>query len=382
MPELLPQWLLSSGSKMRAFVSIDLDAISHNIAQIKGKTDAKILAVVKADAYGHGLIPISKCALEYGVDWLGVALLEEALELRKAGISAPIIAWLTPPGEDFKEALISDIDLSVSSVLLFEEILEAARDLKAKPRLHFEIDTGMRRGGVLDEWDDFLDFAIKHKDEYELVGFWSHFARADEPDSNMNQKQREEFEGMLNLLIKKGLHPQIVHLSNSAATLTQPAAHHQMIRLGIAMYGLSPDVKTMAPASKYDLKPAMTVRAQLHLVKSAHTGDAVGYGGTAILKRNTKLGVIVMGYSDGLPRATSNDVGVLHGEAKAPLIGRISMDQCVVDLGPDSLAQAGDYVTVMGGDGYSIDEWAAASGTINYEIVTRIASRVPRIYSR
>ena len=146
------------------------------------------------------------------------------------------------------------------------------------------------------------------------------------------------------------------------------------------MYGLSPDVNFMSPASEFQLIPAMTVKAQLHLVKAAKAGDAVGYGGTQILKHDTKLGVVTMGYSDGLPMNTTKSAGVSFDGVRAPLVGRISMDQCVVDLGIDSTAEAGDYVTVIGGDGYSIDEWAAAAGTINYEIVTRIATRVPRIY--
>jgi len=181
-------------------------------------------------------------------------------------------------------------------------------------------------------------------------------------------------------LRERGLHPEIVHLSNSAATLTRSSAHRSMVRLGIAMYGLSPDVSEMGSASVFNLRPAMTIKAQLHLVKQAKAGDAVGYGGVEVLSHDTKLGVVAMGYSDGLPRSTSNGAGVVFDGVRAPLVGRISMDQCVVNLGPESRAEAGDYVTVMGGEGYSIDEWAAADQTINYEIVTRIASRVPRIY--
>ena len=365
---------------MRAYVQVDLQAIEHNIKQISSQTSAAILAVVKADAYGHGLIPVAKKALEAGATWLGTALLEEAIALRAAEIEVPVIAWLTPPHDDFASALKFNIDLSVSSVVLFEEILDHARSSGIRPRLHFEIDSGMRRGGVLNEWDDFVQFALKHKAEYELVGFWSHFARADEPDSQFNLVQHNEFERKIAQLEAVGLSAQIIHLSNSAAILSNPSAHKSMVRLGIAMYGLSPDVRTMGSGSDFNLRPAMTIKAQIHLIKEAKAGDAVGYGGTEVLLRDTKLGVVVMGYSDGLPRSTSNAAGVSFEGQKAPLVGRISMDQCVVDLGPHSSAQAGDYVTVMGGDGYTIDDWALAANTINYEIVTRIASRVPRIY--
>lgn len=365
---------------MRAFAQIDLSAIEHNIGEIKSRTSATVLAVVKADAYGHGLIPVATRALESGATWLGTALLEEAITLRQAGIEVPIIAWLTPPHDDFETAIKLNIDLSVSSEKLFAEILVHGRKVGRKPRLHFEIDSGMRRGGVLTDWEDFLRFAVDHKDEYTLVGFWSHFARADEPESDFNRLQESEFDSKLSQLESAGLKPEFVHLSNSAAILSNSSAHRSMVRLGIALYGLSPDVKTMGIGSLFNLRPAMTIKAQIHLVKNAKAGDAVGYGGTEVLSHDTKLGVIVMGYSDGLPRSTSNDAGVSFKGKKAPLVGRISMDQCVVDLGIESTAQAGDYVTVMGGDGYSIDEWATAAQTINYEIVTRIASRVPRIY--
>ncbi len=365
---------------MRAFVRVDLEAIRHNIGEARSRSNAAILAVVKADAYGHGLIPVATTAIDSGASWLGTALLEEALALRDAGIKVPIISWLTPPGEDFESALKNEIDLSVSSIGLLQEILEVGQRLGIKPRIHFEIDTGMHRGGVLNGWSEFLEFAVLRQSDYLLIGFWSHFASADDPLNVYNEFQEKEFSQKLSELRRAGLEPEIVHLSNSAAILTRPSAHHEMTRLGIAMYGLSPDVQIMGPSSGLNLRSAMTISAKIHLIKSAKAGDAIGYGGTEVLKSDTKLGVIVMGYADGLPRRSNNSAGVYVDSRRAPLIGRISMDQCVVDLGPDSKAQAGDYVTVMGGDGYSIDEWAAASGTINYEIVTRIASRVPRVY--
>jgi len=364
----------------RAYAEIDLAAIAHNVATIKKSTDAQVLAVVKADAYGHGIVSVAQTAISAGASWVGTALLEEAITLRKAGISDRLIAWLTPPGEDFVAAIKHNIDLSVSSVQLLHEILTAAKSLGVKPRLHIEVDTGMRRGGLLDEWQEFLAELVKVKDEIHLIGLWTHFARADEPDSAATPEQIAQFESYLGEMKSVDIHPEIIHLSNSAATLSFPGAHKSMVRLGIAMYGLSPDVSTLGDASRFGLKPAMTVKAKLALVKSAPRGSAVGYGGTAILNEDTNLGVVVMGYSDGIPRATSSAAGVLIEGKRAPLVGRVSMDQFVVDLGPTTTARAGDYVTVFGGEGYSIDEWAAAAGTINYEIVTRIASRVPRIY--
>jgi len=363
---------------MRAYVEVDLAAIKANIQ--KFAKDQEVLAVVKADAYGHGLVPVATAALEAGASWLGVALLEEALALRAAGITAPVIAWLTPPGENFAQALKSQIDLSVPSVKICEEILDAAHRVGIKPRIHLEVDTGMHRGGVLDEWDALLELLVARKSEYELVGFWTHFARADEPSESYTELALTVFEEKLTLARAAGLAPAIIHCANSAATINFPGSHRTMVRLGIATYGLSPDVTTMGNSSDLGLTPAMNIYAKLQLVKSVRKGDAIGYGGVGVATQDTTIGVVVMGYSDGIPRGADSRAGVYHDGKRAPLIGRVSMDQCVVDLGPGSRASAGDYVALISADGYTADDWAAASNTINYEIVTRIATRVPRKY--
>ena len=364
---------------MRAFVEVNLNAISNNIKLVKSKTQAQILAVVKADAYGHGLIPVAKCAVDAGATWLGVALLEEAISLREAGIKVPIISWLTPPSSDFKQAIELDIDLAIPSLKHLELIVAAGKAVGKKPRVHIEVDTGMTRGGLLGEWPEFL-IAAKGA-EIEVVGFWSHFARADEPDEIANQSQMLEFESKLAQLIATGITPKYIHLANSAATLTNPNSHKNIVRLGIAMYGLSPDVNTLGSSQNLELEPAMTLKAEIHLVKRVPAGSPVGYGGTQTTLRDTKLAIITIGYADGIPRNASSAAGVFVAGRKAAIIGRVSMDQFVVDLGADSNAVAGEIVEVFGANGYSIDDWAAASGTINYEIVTRIAARVPRIYA-
>ena len=364
---------------MRAFVEVNLNAISNNIKLVKSKTQAQILAVVKADAYGHGLIPVAKCAVDAGATWLGVALLEEAISLREAGIKVPIISWLTPPSSDFKKAIELDIDVAIPSLKHLELIVAAGKAVGKKPRVHIEVDTGMTRGGLLGEWPEFL-IAAKGA-EIEVVGFWSHFARADEPDEIANQSQVLEFESKLAQLIATGITPKYIHLANSAATLTNPNSHKNIVRLGIAMYGLSPDVNTLGSSQNLELEPAMTLKAEIHLVKRVPAGSPVGYGGTQTTLRDTKLAIITIGYADGIPRNASSAVGVFVAGRKAAIIGRVSMDQFVVDLGADSNAVAGEIVEVFGANGYSIDDWAAASGTINYEIVTRIAARVPRIYA-
>ena len=371
----------------RAVAEINLNAIASNLKFIKGKTNAQLLAVVKADAYGHGLIPVSKSAIEAGANWLGTALLEEAITLRENGIKVPIIAWLTPCGEDFKSAINLNIDLSISSLEVLNEIIDSSAQLGKKPRLHIEIDTGMSRGGVGDDWDSFVGEVSKlvKDDKISLVGVWSHFARADEPLEKMNSQQLSIFTDRVTKLINSGIKPEFLHIANSAAALTFKDAHKNIIRWGIGLYGLSPDVNYMGDSISIGLKPAMKLKAKLNLVKKVKSGSTVGYGATAVVKQDTKLGVVTLGYADGIPRNANNLAGVFVCGKRAPLIGRVSMDQFVVDLGIESLAKTGDEVIVFGAgnDGeYTIDEWAKACGTINYEIVTRIGPRVPRIYTR
>jgi alanine racemase len=371
----------------RAVAEINLNAIESNLKFIKGKTNAQLLAVVKADAYGHGLIPISKSAIEAGANWLGTALLEEAVTLRENGIKVPIIAWLTPCGEDFKSAINLNIDLSISSLEVLNEIIDSSAQLGKKPRLHIEIDTGMSRGGVGDDWDSFVGEVSKlvKEDKISLVGVWSHFARADEPLEKMNSQQLSIFTDRVTKLINSGIKPEFLHIANSAAALTFKDSHKNIIRWGIGLYGLSPDVNNIGDSISIGLKPAMKLKAKLNLVKKVKSGSTVGYGATAVVKQDTKLGVVTLGYADGIPRNANNLAGVFVCGKRAPLIGRVSMDQFVVDLGIESLAKTGDEVIVFGAgnDGeYTIDEWAKACGTINYEIVTRIGPRVPRIYTR
>jgi alanine racemase len=371
----------------RASAEISLLAIADNLKLIKSKTNAQVLAVVKADAYGHGLIQVGKAAENAGADWLGTALLEEGITLRNSGIKIPIISWLTPLGEDFKAAINLDIDLSISSTELLNEIVLAGKSVKKIPRIHVEVDTGMSRGGVGDDWQLFLAELSKAvaANEINIVGIWSHFARADEPDEVMNKEQLTVFEDRIKSAGAAGIKADFIHIANSASSLTNNGAHKNIIRWGIGLYGLSPDLNNLGDSKSLNLKPAMRLKAKLHLVKAVKAGVSVGYGGTAITKSDTKLGVVTLGYADGIPRNANNLAGVFVGRKRAPLIGRVSMDQFVVDLGSNSLAKTGDEVIVFGdgaGGEYTVDEWAKASGTINYEIVTRIGSRVPRIYPR
>jgi alanine racemase len=361
---------------MRAEARIDLDRIAANINVLKGPSHTPLMAVVKADAYGHGLIEVGLAAERSGADWLGVALLEEAVKLRTHGVRLPILAWLVPPGSDFKQAVAHDIDIAIASIAAFTEVSA----LPNKPRIHVELDTGMSRGGFLDEWNEFLksDFS-----KVNVMGVFSHFARADEPEEKQNADQLKCFLEMVQDLANIGINPEIRHLSNSAATLKNAAAHFDLIRTGISMYGLTPDIKSLGDSRSLGLMAAMQLRAKLHLVKTVPANTPVGYGATAYTSKQTKLGVVAMGYADGIPRVAQG-AGVFVDGMRAPIIGRVSMDQFVVDLGASSTAKSGDWVIVFG-DGsrgeYTADDWGVASGSINYEIVTRIGPRVPRIYA-
>ena len=361
----------------RAEAIIDLDRISENVKHLKGLAGVDLMAVVKADAYGHGLIPVARAALAGGATSLGVALLEEAITLREAGISAPILAWLVPPGSDYKTAVDHDIELAASSIIALDEI--SAVKSANRPRVHLEVDTGMTRGGFLSEWGK-LD--AHHVANLDIVGIFSHFARADEPGQEQNDLQRARFKEMVATLESFGFTNIVRHLSNSAATLKDADSRFDLVRTGIAIYGLTPDVNTLGTSISLGLKSAMSLRAKLHLVKEVPANSPVGYGATAVTDRYTKLGIVAMGYADGIPRIAQGAGIFVHG-TRAPIIGRVSMDQFVVDLGPDSQAISGEWVEVFGdgvAGGYTAEEWGSASGSINYEIVTRIGPRVPRIY--
>jgi alanine racemase len=359
----------------RAEAIVDLTAIAANVKKLKATSGTELMAVVKADAYGHGLVPVAKAALNAGASWLGVALVEEAHSLRAAGVTAPILAWLVPHGSDYAAAIDAQIDLAVPSLDIFKEIVATGK----RARIHIEVDTGMTRGGFLEEWSEFLksDFS-----KVEVIGVFSHFARADEVSEKQNQDQLANFNNAIADLAGVGVNPQLKHLSNSAATLTNQSSAFDLVRTGIAMYGLTPDLEHLGTSESLGLVAAMEVRAKLHLVKQVPANSPVGYGATESTSRDTVLGVVAMGYADGIPRV-AKAAGVFFAGKRCLIIGRVSMDQFVVDLGPETRAKAGDYVVIFnnGTAGeFTAEDWGIASGSINYEMTTRIGPRVPRIY--
>ena len=362
---------------------IDLAAIRGNVATLKAGTRAEVMAVVKADGYGHGLLPSARAALDGGASWLGVAIVEEALALRADGITAPILAWLWTPGEDevIRRALSADVDLSVSGQWQLDVIVAAARDSGRAARVHLKIDTGLSRNGVYAaDWPDVLAHAAKAQAEgaVEIVGIWSHFVYADEPGHPTVARQMAAFTDALDEAQRAGITPQLRHLANSAATLTLPAAHFDLVRPGIAVYGLSP----VPQRGDFGLTPAMTVRAEIANVKRVRAGEGVSYGHAYTTDRETTLALVPLGYADGVPRAATNLGPVSINGVRGTVSGRVCMDQFVVDVG-DLRVAPGD-VAVLFGPGASgeplAQDWADAVGTIHYEIVTRIGPRVARRY--
>ncbi|GAA2870600.1 alanine racemase [Actinoplanes cyaneus] len=362
----------------QAEVRVDLDAIRDNVALLRARTSAEVLVAVKADAYGHGLVPASRAAVAGGATWLGVATLGEALELRRAGIEARVLAWLLAPGLPLHEGVEAGIDLSAATPDLIAELVTAARTAGRPARVHLKLDTGLARGGAVpSEWPALFEAAAKAQagGDVEVVGVWSHFACADEPGHESIDRQLAAFTAGLELAGRYGLAPRYRHIANSAATLTRPDAHFDLVRVGIAAYGLSP-----IAGQTYGLRPAMTARARVTLTKRVPQGQGVSYGLTYHTARETTLAVIPLGYGDGVPRHASSAGPVRVGEVTARIAGRVCMDQFVVDVG-DAPVAAGDVVTLFGDGGPSADDWAEATGTINYEIVTRFgSSRVPRVH--
>ncbi|MEU4425002.1 alanine racemase [Actinoplanes sp. NPDC024001] len=365
----------------QAEVRVDLDAIRDNVAMLRARTSAEVLVAVKADGYGHGMVPSARAALAGGATWLGVATLEEGLEVRRAGIDAPILAWLLSPGLPLEQGVAADIDLSAATPALLDEVVAAGRRAGRTARVHLKLDTGLARGGATpDEWPALLEAAAKAQADghVEVVGVWSHFACADEPGHESVDRQLAVFTEGLALAERWGITPRYRHIANSAATLIRPDAHFNLVRVGIAAYGLSP-----VAGETFGLRPAMTARARVTLTKRVPAGQGVSYGLTYVTPRETTLAVVPLGYGDGVPRHASSAGPVLIGGTVARIAGRVCMDQVVVDVGDEPVV-AGDVATLFGPGTHgepTADDWAAATGTINYEIVTRFgSSRVPRHY--
>jgi alanine racemase len=366
----------------QAEIRIDLDAIRDNVATLRASTTAEVMAVVKGDGYGHGMLPSARAALAGGATWLGVCTLDEALELRHGGITAPVLAWLLAPGLPLHRGVAADVDLSAAALGQLAELVTAARVAERPARAHLKLDTGLSRGGsTAADWPALLEAAAKAQadGEIEIVGIWSHFVCADAPGHETTDRQLAAFAEGLAVAERYGVVPRYRHIANSAATLSRPDAHFDLVRPGIAVYGLSPLPREFPTA----LRPAMTARARVALTKRVPAGQGVSYGHTYVTERETTLALVPLGYADGVPRHASNVGPVDLGGKTRTIAGRVCMDQIVLDCGDDPVAP-GDVATLFGpGDGGAptATDWADAIGTINYEIVTRFGSpRVTRVY--
>jgi alanine racemase len=364
----------------RVVAEVDLSAIRSNVRRLDEVSgDAALMVVVKADGYGHGMVEVARAARAAGAPWLGVAVLEEAMALRAAGDTGRLLVWLAVQGEPFDAAVAADVDVTASSPAQLEEVVAAAQRVGRRARLQLKVDTGLARNGVAPEdWSQVLESAVRARTHVEVTGVWSHLACADEPGHPANDSQEHAFREAVDAARAMGLDP-MVHLANSAAALTRPSARFDLVRCGIAAYGLTP-VPGVASSAQLGLRPAMTLRARLAAVRSVGVGQGVSYGHTHVTERPTTLGLVPAGYGDGIPRHASNRAEMLVGSSRRRLVGMVCMDQVVVDLG-GSDAQRGDDVVLFGpgDDGEpTAQDWADAAGTISYEIVTRLGGRIAR----
>ncbi len=363
---------------------VDLGAIRDNIAVLQRRAPtSQVMGVVKADGYGHGVLPAARAMLAGGATWLGTAFIEEALELRRAGIDTRTVAWILPPGAPLTEAVNADIDLGVSALWGLDGVVAAARAAERPARVHLKVDTGLNRGGaVTGDWPAMVDAAARAEAAglLRVTGVFSHFACSDEPGHPSIGAQLTAFHEALEVADKANLRPEVRHIANSAAMLTVPESHFDLVRTGIASYGLSP-IPGLAGTG---LRPAMTLRSAIALVKRVPAGSGVSYGHRYVTDRPTTLALVPLGYGDGVPRAATNTAPVFAAGRQRTIAGTVCMDQFLIDLGDDdATTKPGDDAVLFGAgeDGEpTVQDWASALDTIPYEIVTRIGPRVPRVY--
>lgn len=371
---------------------VDLAAVRANVRRIRElAAPARLMAVVKADAYGHGAVPVARAAVEAGADALGVAHVAEALELRAAGITAPLLAWLHTVDTDFRAALARDVELGVSGWEL-GPIAEAARELGGTARIHLKIDTGLgRNGATAQRWPELVRWAAQAEAEglVRVAGVFTHLAVADEPSRPETREQLRRFRAAVDVARAAGLRPALRHAANSPGLFSAAGLEHpedmllDMVRVGVSVYGLSP-FPGRSP-QQLGLVPAMTLRSTVSAVKEVPAGQGVSYGLSWVSDRATTLALVPLGYADGVPRSGTGGPVRIRGRTH-PVVGRVAMDQIVVDLGAPGLAApehgllGAEAVLFGAGEDPSASAWADAAGTINYEIVTRVSPRVQRVH--
>ena len=364
---------------MRELV-IDLDAIVRNYASMKARFGTKVQAVVKADAYGHGMVPVARALEAAGVDSFGVADVQEALTLRAAGIKAPILAWLHDPDDDFVAAVSKNVELGIANLEQLDRASTAAKTAGKAARLHLKIDTGLgRNGSSAALWPQLLE-TVKDAAAsglVEVVGIFSHLSGTSEAD---DLAQIKRFDAAIAVADQLGVKYQLRHLTASDGSLAYPQAHYDMVRVGIALYGLDPF--SAHRAGEYGLTPAMTAKAKVVQTKQVEAGQGVSYGYLHKTTSTSTLALVPIGYAEGLPRNASGKAHVTLNGKSYPISSRVAMDQFVLDVGND-IVKAGDEVVLFGDPAAgapSVDDLADACDTINYEIVTRMGGRFKRVY--
>jgi alanine racemase len=367
----------------RAWAEVDLGAVAHNVATLRSLVSpARLCAVVKANGYGHGAAPVGRAALEAGADWLAVAQVDEAVVLRDAGIEAPVLLLSEPRIDEVGDALDTRARLTVYSPPLIEAIAKAARRRGAGPvPVHVKVDTGMRRVGL--EPEDAVETiaAVVARPELRLEGVLTHLPVADEPDNPFTDEQLVRFRAVLDEIKAAGIDPGLVHMANSAGAIAHPATRFDLVRCGIAVYGIPP---SPALDGLVDLRPAITLASEVSFVKRVRAGEAVSYGHHQRVSQDTTVATVPIGYADGVFRSLPlHGQEVLIGGRRRPMVGVVTMDQVMVDCGPEADVAPGDPVVLLGGQGderITPDEWAGRLGTISYEVVCAIGPRVGRRY--
>jgi alanine racemase len=378
-------------NQFRAQAIISTDALLRNFDHVRELAGVNAMAVVKADAYGHGASRIAPLMRDHGVEWLGVALPSEALAHRAYRDTGKILAWLSTPGDpDISACVATGVDLSVSSVRELEEIARAAEVHDCEANVHLKIDTGLSRNGILlADLEQLISLlsAVTEGGHVHLRSVWTHLANADHQDHEYSAESVKQqiaiFESALTVLASDGLHPDLIHVANTAGALWHPSTRYDLVRVGIGMYGLSPNVER-ATSTELGLTPAMHVQARISQVKIIPAGSGVSYSHTWLAAEPTRVGLIAVGYADGLPRNLSNDLEFALNGRSVTQIGTIAMDQCVVNLNNHDSAQAGSVLDIVGpGDSGELtaDQWAQRMNSVGYEIVTRIGTRIPREYT-
>ncbi|MFJ2905954.1 alanine racemase [Streptomyces sp. NPDC087212] len=372
----------------RVRAEIDLAALRANVRTLRALAPgAALMAVVKSDGYGHGALRCARAAVEAGAGWVGTATPEEALALHTAGLpdGVRLMCWLWTPGGPWREAVEAGIDVSVSGMWALDEVTAAVRAVGRPARVQLKADTGLGRNGCQPgrDWEALVSAALaaERAGAVKITGLWSHFACADEPGHPSIAAQLTVFREMLGYAEGQGVRPEVRHIANSPATLTLPESHFDLVRTGIALYGISPSPALGSPAD-LGLRPVMTLAASIALVKHVPGGHGVSYGHHYITPGETTLGLIPVGYADGIPRHASGTGPVLVGGKWRTVAGRVAMDQFVVDLGGDEPEPGAEAILFGPGDRGepTAEDWGQAAGTIAYEIVTRIGPRVPRVY--